>query len=81
MQIHWLEFDLPESIAVRRRLMEETERHQCIIGSALETDWMDSLPKTGDKLFIVEGLLMYFTEEQVKSFLGAIADHFATKID
>lgn len=76
-KIHWYEFDLPESIAVRRQLMEETERHQCIIGSALETNWMDALPKTGDKLFIVEGLLMYFTEEQVKSFLKMLAERFS----
>lgn len=75
-QLNWYEFDLPESIAVRRQLMQETERHQCIIGSAIETDWMDKLPQDGAKLFIVEGLLMYLTEQQVKSFLSAIAERF-----
>jgi methyltransferase (TIGR00027 family) len=76
-KIHWYEVDLLESITVRRQLMEETERHQCIIASALDTDWMDTLPKTGNKLFIVEGLLMYFTEKQVKSFLGSLAERFS----
>lgn len=75
-QITWFELDLPDSIAVRRQLMQETERHRTIAASALDTDWMDTLPKNTPILFIVEGLLMYLTEIQIKSMLAAIAARF-----
>ena len=76
-QLTWIELDLPESIAVRRQLMQETERHYTLEASALDTDWMDTLPQDEPILFIVEGLLMYLTEEQIKRMLGAIAERFS----
>lgn len=75
-QLRWIELDLPESIAVRKQLMQETERHYTLEASALETDWIDELATDKPVLFIVEGLLMYFTEEQIKGMLGAITERF-----
>lgn len=75
-QLTWIELDLPESVAVRRQLMDETERHYTLEASALDTDWMDSLAQDAPILFIVEGLLMYLTEAQIKAMLGAIAERF-----
>ncbi|MGB7339584.1 MAG: class I SAM-dependent methyltransferase [Phototrophicaceae bacterium] len=75
-KITWIELDLPDSIAVRQQLMDETERHRTLAASALDTDWMDDLASTNPTLFIVEGLLMYLTEEQIKGMLGAIAERF-----
>ena len=75
-QITWIELDLPQSIAVRRQVMTETERHRLLEASALETDWMDSLASDTPTLFIVEGLLMYLTQTQIKAMLSAIADRF-----
>lgn len=77
-QITWIELDLPASIAVRRQLMTETERHRLLEASALETDWMDTLDKDSPTLFIVEGLLMYLTEAQIKAMLSAIAERFSS---
>lgn len=74
--IRWIELDLAESIAVRRQLMTETERHTTMVASALETDWMDDLATDKPLLFIVEGLLMYFTESQIKAMLTAIVERF-----
>lgn len=75
-QLTWIELDLPESIAVRRQLMKEAENHKTIVASALDTDWMDVLKTKSSVLFIVEGLLMYLTEEQIKAMLSSIADRF-----
>ena len=75
-QVIWIELDLPESMAVRRQLMAETERHKTIVASALDIEWMDALKRESPVLFIVEGLLMYLTEIQIKGMLSAIAERF-----
>lgn len=72
----WYELDLPESIAVRKQLMEETDRHRCLAASALDFSWVDEIEDSDQTLFIIEGLLMYFTEEQVRELLGTIAESF-----
>jgi len=79
--VHWIELDLAPSIAVREKLMTITQRHTTLTASALETAWMDmlkkQLPKGAPVLFVVEGLLMYFTEAQIKGLLCTIAERFA----
>ena len=62
--------DLPEVIALRRELIPEQPGNVYIAASLLETDWMDDLRRRhpdGEFIFIVEGVLMYFYEKQVRS--------------
>ena len=73
------DMDLPEVIALRRELIPEQPGNVYIAASLLETDWMDDLRRRhpdGEFIFIVEGVLMYFYEKQVKSFLHAVASRF-----
>lgn len=73
------DMDLPEVIALRRELIPEQPGNVYIAASLLETDWMDDLRRrhpNGDFIFIVEGVLMYFYEKQVKAFLHAVASRF-----
>ncbi len=66
------DLDLPEVIALRRELIPEQPDNVYIEASLLETDWMDDLRRKhpeAEFIFIVEGVLMYFYEKQVKSFL------------
>jgi O-methyltransferase involved in polyketide biosynthesis len=73
------ELDLPEVIAIRRRLIPEPENDCYLSASLLETDWMDRirlLHPNGDFIFVVEGVLMYFREEQVRTFLHNITMRF-----
>ncbi|MCU0511715.1 MAG: class I SAM-dependent methyltransferase [Anaerolineae bacterium] len=72
----WYELDLPESIALRRRLLDETERHPCLAASALDHDWLAQIERRPPTLIIVEGLLMYFREDEVQRLLLAVAQHF-----
>ena len=74
------ELDLPELMEIRRKLIPEEGSDRYLTGSLLETDWLDMLHSKhpdGDFLFIAEGVLMYFTEEQVKTLLKAITDRFS----
>lgn len=74
------EMDLPEVIALRRKLIPEPAGDRYLAASILETEWMDELrerhPDTAF-LFTIEGVLMYFREEQVKQILHELAVRFA----
>lgn len=74
------DMDLPEVIDLRRQLIPESPNNPYIAASLLETDWLDTLrAKHPDSafIFVIEGVLMYFSDEQVKSFLGNVANRFA----
>jgi len=71
----WIELDLPEVIALRRQLLDETASHRFIASSVLDFGWMDSIPAAAP-LFIAEGLLMYLEESEVQSLLTTLADRF-----
>lgn len=74
----WLELDLPEGIAIRDRFLPPSAAHRHLAHSALDFDWLThpSVPQREQTLVIIEGLLMYFTENQVKNLLAALADGF-----
>ena len=74
------DMDLPEVIALRRELIPEQPANHYIADSLLQTGWMDTLRLAhpdAQFIFIVEGVLMYFYEHQVKSFLHNIALRFS----
>ncbi len=75
-QALWLSVDLPESIAVREQFIEADDRHRHIALSALDQKWFDAVPADKPVLITAQGLLMYFTETDVKALLQAIADRF-----
>ena len=75
-----INIDLPEVIALRWEILpQENERDMDWAGDLLERDWMDRLEReyAGHQfLFISEGVLMYFTENDVRTLLSDIADRF-----
>lgn len=73
------EMDLSEVIELRRKLIPEPTNDQYIAASLLETGWMDDLRSkhpSGEFIFVIEGVVMYFYEKQVKSMLKNIAERF-----
>lgn len=71
----WYDIDLPEGIAMRRRFFEESENCRFIEGSAFDLSWVDRIEHKGRPvLVIVEGLLMYFEEADVRGLLTGLAD-------
>ena len=75
--IHWHELDLPGTMEVRRQFFEPTARRNLITGSLLESDWMDEVA-TGDEapLIVAEGVLYFFTLQEIKELLVRLADRF-----
>ena len=76
----YYELNLPEVISLRRELIPEPEYDTYISSSLLETKWLECLKTQHldcDFIFIIEGVLMYFYEEQVKAVLHNIASRFS----
>ncbi|MCF2530207.1 class I SAM-dependent methyltransferase [Yinghuangia soli] len=74
---HWIELDLPDSLELRRRFFADAPRRRMHEASVLDSDWyarVQSAP--APYLFVLEGVLLYFPEEQVRTVLGGVARAF-----
>lgn len=76
--MRWIDLDLPEVIALRRRFLPETERMTFIASSVLDHSWMDGVPDVAPEsiLFLAEGLFMYLAPEEVRELVIALAQRF-----
>ncbi len=74
--LSWYDVDLPDVISLRRRLVHSPARRKMIASSFLKEAWLDKIVVYGHVLFIAEGILYYFSEDEVKAFLKRLADRF-----
>ena len=73
---HWYNLDLPETIAVREKLLPEDGAILQIAMSAME-DWGALVTEDDTSvLVIIEGLTMYLSEADVKRIFAVIAGRF-----
>jgi len=72
------DLDLPEMIALKRELVEETDRYHLIGLSVLDHRWMDRLSaeRTGPILFLAEGLMMYLPPGGVRALILGLQSRF-----
>ncbi len=80
-KIRWFDLDLPDSIAARRKAFDERDRVTMIAGSALEDDWCAEVRESlkdrkSEPVFLAEGLFMYFTFDQIRTFLEILKNNF-----
>ena len=75
--VRWYNLDLPETIEVRRRFLKEEGHISMIAKSAMDEGWAAEIEeRPGRTLVIVEGLVMYLTQEDVKKILSIISGRF-----
>ena len=77
--VEWIELDLPGVIAFRQKLHEpESKRHRMIAASVLDDDWVAEIKRYARSrvLFVAEGLLPYFTEEEHRKIFTCLAENF-----
>ena len=73
---HWYNLDLPETIAVREKLLPESGCVTAIAQSAMEP-WGNQIKEQDvPVLIIIEGLTMYLTEADVKQIFAVISERF-----
>ena len=77
-KIRWYNIDLPETINIRKRFLDEEGRIKMIACSAMDEKWADEIGTVeGDVLVVIEGLTMYLSEPDVKKILDIISGHFS----
>ena len=73
---HWYNLDLPETIAVREKLLPESGSISQIAMSAMD-DWGGEIAEHNvPALVIIEGLTMYLSEADVKQIFAVISRWF-----
>lgn len=80
-KILWFDLDLPDAIAARKKAFPERDRVTMIAGSALEDDWCKQVSgalkcRKSKPVFIAEGLFMYLTLDQIRTFLEVLKNNF-----
>lgn len=76
--LKWYDLDLPDVIRFRSRFFSENERIRFISKSVLDTTWAEqiNISENSTVIIIAEGLLMYFTEEDVSHILTLLSKQF-----
>lgn len=80
-KIRWFDVDLPDSIAVRNKVYEETDRRRMIAGNVTEKDWIPTVKNVVREktvVFIAEGLFMYFSKEEQRTILRNLVSEFGS---
>lgn len=73
---HWYNLDLPETMAVRARLLPDSGAISQLSMSAMD-DWGGAIKEqNAPALVIIEGLTMYLSEADVRRIFAVIAGHF-----
>lgn len=76
-KIKWYDIDLPQVIALRKKLLGEHRQVHMIGCSMLDDAWTKQIEDEGRPvLIIMEGLLMYFNVNDVKKALDIIHSRF-----
>ncbi len=78
-QVIWYDLDLPEVIDLRHKLIgEQGERYHLLACSVFDRAWLDIVGRHRPRpfLFMAEGVLIYFTEAQVKRLVLTLRECF-----
>jgi O-methyltransferase involved in polyketide biosynthesis len=75
--IFWYDLDLPDTIALRKQLIPETERNIYIAKSFLDSTWYNDILERRSKIvFISAGVFPYFRQSQVKCLFMDLIKEF-----
>ena len=76
-EIQWYDLDLPESIKIRMHFFNESDRYKMIAKSVFDYSWTDEIVRDNKPvLIILEGLLVYFKEQEVNDLLNKLVNAF-----
>ena len=71
----WFDVDFPAVIAERKKHFPESDAYR-MIGCDLRENWLESVPKGGTALVVMEGVSMYLTARERLDLLKALRGHF-----
>ncbi|MFD0327814.1 class I SAM-dependent methyltransferase [Streptacidiphilus monticola] len=73
-RLHWLTVDLPESLALRTRVLPAAPRQRTLACDARDPRWLDGLDPDAGVLVTAEGLFMYLRPAEVRDLIRACAE-------
>ncbi|GAA4679579.1 class I SAM-dependent methyltransferase [Gordonia humi] len=75
--VRWFDLDVPDTMALRRRYFEDTERYTMIAGSIFDENWWDVVSVGGGPILLIsEAVLLYFEETMVHDLLRRLSKRF-----
>ncbi|MFB9930420.1 class I SAM-dependent methyltransferase [Amycolatopsis halotolerans] len=74
--VRWFDVDLPDVIALRRKLYSDGGSYRMIAASVTDSAWLEEIPADRPALILAEGLLMYLREAEVSQLLRRLTGHF-----
>ena len=72
----WIDCDLADVIAVRRKYYFETEKYRMLTLDASDPAQIGSLPDSDTAIVVLEGLSMYLTNSQLRGLLQALQEKY-----
>ncbi|KAK8106379.1 hypothetical protein PG999_009738 [Apiospora kogelbergensis] len=78
--VRWLDYDLPDVVKLRKRLVPPPEHGDYTLTAADVTkdEWLRQIPTDRPTLIIMEGLTPYFDEATGKRLVRRLAEHFSS---
>jgi methyltransferase (TIGR00027 family) len=73
----WFDIDLPEVIALRQQVLPQSfpgRDYRLLSANVTEDDWLKEIPTDKSTVVIMEGLLAYLVEEDVKGLLSRLTE-------
>jgi O-methyltransferase involved in polyketide biosynthesis len=76
-RLRWVDFDLRDTVELRRKFFTGGERRITLAGSVLEPEWMATVRENpGPYFFVAEAVFVYLEERAVKAAVAEIARNF-----
>lgn len=69
-KIEWIDLDLPDVIALRKKYFQETDHRKLIPMSVFNSEWYKDIDSTNKVMLLIAGVLYYFDETEVKKLFG-----------
>jgi O-methyltransferase involved in polyketide biosynthesis len=75
--VEWYDLDMQEVIDLRKNFYEETDKYHMIASSVTNLRWLETIPSRGRATMVIaEGLMMYLTEEEVRTLMLKLKDTY-----
>ncbi len=75
-QCRWVDLDLPDVIALRRKFVKPGPRRVFMARSFLDDSWLRKVDAHSGLLFVAAGVFYYFDASDVRRFFRSVADAF-----
>ncbi|MBQ8518278.1 MAG: class I SAM-dependent methyltransferase [Agathobacter sp.] len=72
----WYDIDFPNVICERKRYYTQSDTYHMVEADVREENWLSAIPKAKHAIIVMEGVSMYFENEELKSLLEEITAHF-----